>query len=47
MADLSTEVLERKLSFLRQFLTDLASYAALALYRDYLDWALNETAGWK
>jgi len=29
VADLSTEVLERKLSFLRQFLTDLASYAAL------------------
>ena len=20
---------------------------ALALYREYLDWALNETAGWK
>ena len=29
MADQGTEVLERKLAFLRQFLTDLASYAQL------------------
>jgi uncharacterized protein YutE (UPF0331/DUF86 family) len=73
VADLRPEILERKLAFLRQYLTDLEDYArldtdgrrrehyaierllqllcesavdpVLVLYCQYLEWALEETAG--